>query len=312
MRKTSYVPVSTSWTILAFVLTLLISRSGPLWAAESLAGTQGEGPPSVSKDDRVFDPHGATYEERSPGRLAHGGYCVVGAQLQTRYFRLSRDPRPMIRVEVAIHPTDYDYAIHDLFGTFLEIEAHDRLRRGGRPVGTQPAAPGGDDSVIQFIEWPVEGASMPAVLCGHRNERDEGEERFLGWYHVDGKQVTTVLVIYEHLNGLPAKVIDEYLARYPSSMVKNDVAAQNWTQRDLGKWADVLKTRRADPIAVGEARRNLVLRFKRDFGLRDADAQRSKGDPQVYNQAMDEVVRQVEALARERAAAASQPAASPD
>ena len=274
------------------------------------APSQAETSPSpLPRDDREFRLHRGPSRDDTPGRLARPGYCARGPKLEEYDYRVPGVNRGMINVEVVVHPREYAYVTHDLIGTFVERAERHRMdrrnARGERGPSEVPRA----EAIVDYLEWRTEGGTSPSIICRHRNEPLDSGEPMLAWYHEEAGQITSVLIFYAQLEGLPTKIIDEFLTRYPSSMVRNDPAAQDWVDKDLAKWIDLLRTRREDDHVRHIAEFNLSSWFKREFGF--VGFRNVGNDRNARDRAYDEVIRQLEAFARERAQAATQPATAP-
>ena len=266
-------------------------------------------PAPLQRDNREFQLHSGPHCDDTPGRLAQRGYCATGATVERYDYRSPGDGRVMVVVEVAVHPREYAYVTHDLIGTFVERAEDDRMHRRNARSERGPAEPPRAEAIVDCFEWPVEGGTSPSILCRHRNELAYSSEQMLGWYQEKDGQIRTVLILCTSLDGLPTKIIDDFLKRHPSSMVRNDPASRDWIDKDLAKWIDLLRTRREDDHVRHIAEFNLSSWFKREFGF--VGFRNVGNDRNARDRAYDEVIRQLDAFARERAQAATQPATAP-
>jgi hypothetical protein len=144
------------------------------------------------------------------------------------------------------------------------------------------------------------------IICGAAPEVFEATNGtgVIGWYCEAGQEVTTVLIRYGGLNGLPYQVIEATLAELPSTVERNDLRATNWVTDDLAKWADILATRRDDRIAIESAGARLMQHDRASFGV--LEALRHRNDPTAFNAALDEAIRKIEARASELQAASAE------
>lgn len=224
----------------------------------------------------------------TPGILRHGGYAYPKPLVTKENYRTAAGG--LARVEVMVHPTEYQYVSHDFFGTFRAVcDEKGELRE--QPTRRSEAS---SPSQWNVLDWPIEGQQGSATVCACADRKTT--RGVIGWYSVNGEKTTTVMIKFSHLDGMPKKLIDTFGEKYQSTLSREHYESQEWFARDIQKWSDIIRTQRANVNALFMAAVQLGAYDAEAFGLRRALTKRD--DSSIFNQSLDDVLGRIEAWKR--------------
>ncbi len=218
--------------------------------------------------------------------MQSAGYCGRDAVRHVEFYEVEKAGVAQATAEVVVHSPDYAYAVHDLLGTFRAAWLKNESRRGHRPTDTE---------FVEFITWPGSPEGKPITLLRAPDEAFQ-PGRGLGavaWYREDRGRITTVIVYYEGLTGLPVRVIDAKLAEFPSDVEPNYPRPANWQANDLQKWLSILQTEPYDTPPHRRALAGLRQHDRAAFGLLEASMKRN--DAEAYAEAVEQVIANIQA-----------------
>lgn len=296
-------PAASIWIVLALLCVFLdrdlLSYAAGQAEADTPALSEAE-TPAIAVDELEFVLAHPVREFDEPGVLNYGGYCTGGAQLVLSQYRYADGGRGQVSVEVVVHPDNYSYVVHDFFGTFW-VGINDPLKRTGSIDGPLP--------VFALRSFSPDGVNEPqhvcAVISPKEDRRSKGTfEGIAGWYEDSGNAITTVMIRFEGLNGIPTTLIDKYLAEHPSSVQNNDSRFENWVAQDIDKWTTLLQTRANEDRILHAATIHLRHHDKRAFGLMELPGKQL--EPAAKSAGVDAAVERMKEWLEEREAGPNQ------
>lgn len=284
-----------TWPLLvaasAGLLAGTISCASPRLASRPISVSRRTHP--LPSDIRLFVPRFASRVHDTPGVLTYGGYYHHEARLRAEAFTCVDDDRADVRVETVQHPADYPYVVHDFFGAFLHTAETLAARAGSS--GTDPAPS------VRVLQWTNTRGRNTCLACclAPRPEASDrnGWDGLVGWYRIEGRHITTVMLRCTGVRGLPDALINKKLAETRSDVPNRGFDYQGWREGELQKWIDTVKTQQPDNALYRLADARLTRLTGRAFAI--ADTLSNRDDPQSFQQALDETVRQLEARAYE-------------
>lgn len=179
-----------------------------------------------------------------PGILAFGGYLGRDTEHREEDYLSSNEQHGDADVDVVLHPRAYAHVVHDFFGTF-RAAAHGE---GMVPL-TSPSVVNGvvdeETGQWQFSDWPEKGEKTNK-LCYTAGPKRKAKDGIVGWYSRSDDRITTIMIRFSGLKGVPVQLIEKYLAKYPSSVTTDDFPGPRWVEQDVHKYIDLLRTQQSD------------------------------------------------------------------
>jgi len=283
-------PLMTCFAVLTLTATAQEVRSGSKTvSARSL-------PIEESAFELKRDPH----DDDTPGILAQGGYLTRRVAVKQSDYRASDRERGGAIVEIVSHAPHYPYAVKDFFGTFRSV-ATKEPRGVKSDVGVVNGVVNEGENHWTFVAWPSL-ASTEGVICSVLiTKKDIGPyEGLVGWYSRSGDMVNTVMIRFTNVSGLPAKLVDDFLSKYPSSVALSDFGGETWVAEDVLKWVRLVRLYKADRMLMQMALGRLAAYDHNLFGV---DPKRIEAaDPAVFEEAIKALEQRAEQWLGEREA----------
>ena len=253
-------------------------------------------PEAVTREERKFEQIADPIQDDTPGMLKNGGYCWQDVLVTKRHYRALEKPVGGAQVETITHSRDYPFVIQDFYGHFRGAG----IRRP--PVEETEVI----DGVVKehlaewgFLSWGVGGGTPGEKICIIVFPKKEGGYAGnVGWYTREGDQITTVMMMFDNLDGVPVQLIDEYLKQYPSSVKEEEFHGATWVADDVRKWVRLVELLRADRERFGFALSRLGAYDDKLFGLDRTKLQ--PADPVAFKRAIDDLTERAEQWLAER------------
>lgn len=269
------------------LLTLVCS---PALAIDPVASSRAHGLPI---EQRSFDQARDPVEDDTPGVLKYGAYCWRDVLVTKTSYRAVGRRIGGASVETVDHPPEYPYVVHDFFGTFRG--ANFEFTRGKH----LPDARLDDGGVVEadhqwrFVDWTVSGSAVSAKMCVMLVSKGEGAYGGIaGWYRWDDSRISTVMVRFDQLDGLPVSLIDDLVKRFPSSVEEADFHGETWVADDVRKWVHLVELHQSDREALQLALSRIAT-YGRDLVGADAE-ELTSDDPSVFNAAVEALKRRAD------------------
>jgi len=252
-------------------------------------------------EGRSFEQTREASSDDTPGVLKFGGYGWRDIAVERRDYRALERKFGGADVEIIEHSTAYPYVVKDFFGTFRTAASGDPSKRRKEDTSISTGRVDEGKGEWWFNNWKTGNRGMAGTICVSVSRKGDGVYGgIVGWYTRSGEEITTVMIRFDQLDGIPVKLIDEYLGRHPSSVTEEDFAGETWVADDVRKWAHLLRLQKSDREMFQIAAGRLAEYDRRLFGV-DA-AQLESEDPAVFNAAIDALNAGLERWLREREA----------
>lgn len=218
-------------------------------------------------------------DKGEPGFLGKGGYAIKGARLtKTKYQAVDKEGGEAI-VDVVTHPCSYSYVANDVMAT-LQVVLEEEKRK--TPTGA-----------FQLTQYPKPDGSGNAIIYDARISDSDGIRGVVGWYETNGDGcMTSVLIRYERLDGIPVKLVDEFLQKYRSEVVNDESVVREWKKKDIRKWIEIIRSAQPEDPSLSAARAYLLRYDKEAFGLDDLVLNRN--DAQAFATSKPKVIGKLE------------------
>jgi len=194
-------------------------------------------------DDREFALHWGPKTDDGPGILYYGGYLSRNVTVTEEKYRCVEDDLARCDVQIVHHPEGYHHVLHDFFGTFRMSALDAKVPKTNRAAvnGVVDEGP----RTWQFVDLADENGKQWKI-CDTFVPKSDGIHGFAGWYSIKDGRITTVMVRFSRVKGIPVQVVNKYLAQYPSSVAIEDYHGERWVEEDLRKYIDLIRTQQAD------------------------------------------------------------------
>jgi|GEM_PF-2319387 len=260
-RRMPFLP--TSLAMCAFIAcTAIVLRSPRIIAAEG--NSSGENMHIL--DDREFALDWGPKEVGTPGILTYGGYHWRNVTVTEEEYDCTEDDLVRSDVQIVHHPEGYHHVLHDFFGTFRVSALDAKVPKTNRAAvnGVVDEGP----RTWQFVDWADENGKQQKI-CYTFVPKSDGIHGFAGWYSIKDGRITTVMVRFSRVKGIPVQVVNKYLAQYPSSVAIEDYHGERWVEEDLRKYIDLIRTQQADGGLFRMALDRLQRFDREGFGYRE-------------------------------------------
>ncbi len=217
-----------------------------------------------------FEARRAPFEHVNPGLLKFGEYVRRDPILTQGDYSAKDRKYGGVVVEKMDHPSQYPFGVRDLFGTFRSIASHEMSTLKANVVPVDGVVNEGRGT-WSFLKWELPGGADGGTICVLLQEKDDigPYEGLVGWYARTGDNVSTIILRFTNLRGVPARLIDELLVKYPSALTEGDFRGETWVEDDVDKWLHLLELYKADRGLFRIALGHLASRDPDLFGARD-------------------------------------------
>jgi hypothetical protein len=262
-------------------LLILVNASAVSWAAgEKVTSPAVELPRQEGSFEQRRDP----VRDDTPGVLKGGGYCWRPVLVTQRFYRALGRESGGATVETVAHESDYPYVIHDFFGTFFGAGVGSPLQNGSKIV----------DGIVKsgavewrFVTWVSENGPSGTICTNVFRKTQESYAGLVGWYSRGSNGLTTVMMFFSKLDGVPAELIDKYLREYPSSVRPEQFHSETWVAHDVRKWIHLLALHKGKPTMFGMAGHRLMAYDRGLFGIEPLRLE--SDDPDVFRKAIEDL-----------------------
>jgi len=267
--------------------------SGQVPQAQGGPANEGEAQESIPRDSGDFEQVRGPRTRNGPGILAYGGYCSLEAQLTKSGYQDATDRAREATVEIVVHPRDYEFVPHDFFGTFLVSLREQNMKAAKANVQDQRG-------LLSWIEEKSPGG-RPIVMCAVIFPTDKNAllyEGVVGWYHAEASKITSVMIRFDNLKGIPSTIINRELANYPSSVTRDESQFRDWDMNNIAKWSKLLRQRGNEELILDAGLRHLRAYDDQSFGLVESWTKRT--DPLALSKAIDGAIERMNGWVEER------------
>ncbi len=263
---------SRKHVIASVPLVFLIYLSSPIHAQSEVDANRFPAARTLPMERRPFEQIREPNVDDSSGVLKYGGYLWRDVNVTQRNHRAVGKNIGGATVELIMHKSAYPYVIKDFYGTFRvaaggpknQLKPKDNIKLIGG-VGSET---NGD---WRFMNWATADGAAKGMVCLYLEAK--GDAVFggiAGWYYRENERLNTLMIRFDQLDGVPVQLIDDYLKKYPSSLVQDDFHGESWVADDVHKWLHLTQLHKSDRMMFELSLGRLAAYDREIFGARDA------------------------------------------
>jgi hypothetical protein len=225
----------------------------------------------------------------TPGVLKYGWYLWKNVMVSQHSYRAADRQKGGALVEIVRHDVDYPYVIKDFFGTFRAAAAgHKNYLKTLENTSVIRSMVQEANGQWKFVDWTTEDGDVSGKVCLFLTPEEETAfGGIAGWYRRADSHITTVMIRFSKLRGVPRQLVDKYLKEYSSSVGEEDFHGDTWVADDVRKLIHLLELRNVDRAIRQVSWVRLKAYDSEVFGVEPAGLE--SPDPDVFQRTIQDL-----------------------